>query len=140
MSRDDAAVRKIGREECWDLLRSTTVGRIGYRLRGRTRIAPINFVVDGSRIVFRTAEGSKFSALQIEDDVALQADHYGEDAAWSVLAHGTATEITDEPGTDEATAGLRPWVPTRKDHVFAIEVDKVRGRRFVLERSPDFTI
>ena len=140
MSRDDDAVRKIGRDECWELLGSTAVGRIAYRLRGRTRIAPINYVVDGSRIVFRTAEGSKFSALQIEDDVALQTDHYGEDTAWSVLAHGTAREITDEPGTDEVTERLRPWVPTRKDHVFAIDVDKVRGRRFTLDRSPDFTI
>lgn len=140
MSRDDGVVQKIGRSECWDLLRSTSLARIGYRLRGRTRIAPINYVVDGSRIVFRTAEGSKFSALQIEDDVALQTDQYDEDSAWSVLAHGTAREITDEPGTAEVVARLRPWVSTTKDHVFAVEVDKVRGRRFALDRSPDWQI
>ena len=140
MARDDAVVHKLGRSECWDLLRSTSVGRIGYRLRGRTRIAPINYVVDGSRVVFRTAPGAKLSALQIDDDVAFQADHYGEDSAWSVLAHGTAREITGAPGTDEVLAGLRPWVATTKDHVFAIEVDKVRGRRFDLDRSADWTI
>jgi uncharacterized protein len=140
MSSDDGVVQKVGREECWDLLRSTSVGRIGYRLRGRTRITPVNYVVDGSRIVFRTAEGSKFFALKIEDDVALQTDQYDEDSAWSVLAHGVAREITDEPGTGDVVARLRPWVPTTKDHVFAIEVDKVRGRRFTLDRSPDWAI
>ncbi|KAB7743640.1 pyridoxamine 5'-phosphate oxidase family protein [Nostocoides sp. F2B08] len=140
MTRGDGVVSKIGREESWQLLRSTSFGRIGYRLRGRTRITPVNYVVDGSRIVFRTAEGSKFFALKIEDDVALQTDHYDEDHAWSVLVHGIAREITDEPGTADVVARLRPWVPTRKDHVFAIDVDKVRGRRFVLDRSPDWAI
>ena len=84
----------------------------GDHAPGRTRIAPINYIVDGSRVVFRTAPGAKLSALQIDDDVALQADHYGEDSAWSVLAHGTARDITGAPGTDEVLAGLRPWVAT----------------------------
>lgn len=140
MARNDDVVTKIGREECWSLLRSTSFGRIGYRLRGRTRITPVNYIVDGSRIVFRTAEGSKFFALKIEDDVALQTDHYDEDHAWSVLAHGIAREITEEPGTADVVARLSPWVPTTKDHVFAIDVDKIRGRRFVLDRSPDWAI
>ena len=140
MTRSDGVVSKIGREESWQLLRSTSFGRIGYRLRGRTRITPVNYLVDGSRIVFRTAEGSKFFALKIDDDVALQTDHYDEDHAWSVLVHGIAREITAEPGTADVVARLRPWVPTRKDHVFAIDVDKVRGRRFVLDRSPDWAI
>ena len=137
MARDDAVVHKLGRSECWDLLRSTSVGRIGYRLRGRTRIAPINYIVDGSRVVFRTAEGTKFSALQIDDDVAVQSDQYDDESAWSVLAHGTAREISDEPGIADVVAALRPWVPTTKDHIFAIEVDKVRGRRFALDRPAD---
>lgn len=134
MPRDDGVVRKLKSEECWNLLRSTTLGRIGYRLRGRTRIAPINYIVDGSRVVFRTAEGTKFSALLVDDDVALQTDQFDEDSAWSVLAQGTAREISDEPGTAAIVASLRPWVPTTKDHVFAIEVDKVRGRRFSIDR------
>jgi nitroimidazol reductase NimA-like FMN-containing flavoprotein (pyridoxamine 5'-phosphate oxidase superfamily) len=140
MARGDGAVGKIGREECWTLLRSTSFGRIGYRLRGRTRITPVNYVVDGYRILFRTAEGSKFFALKVEDDVALQTDRHDEDHAWSVLAHGTAREVTDEPGIADAVARLNPWVPTKKDHVFAIDVDKVRGRRFTLDRSPDWSI
>lgn len=140
MTRGDGVVSKIGREECWDLLRSSSFGRIGYRLRGRTRITPVNYVVDGSRIVFRTAEGSKFFALKVDDDIALQTDRHDEDHAWSVLANGTAREITGEPGTDDAVARLQPWVPTTKDHVFAIDVDKVRGRRFVLDRTPDWAI
>lgn len=136
MSRDDGVVRKMSSEECWDLLRATTFGRVGYQLRGRTRIAPINYVVDGQRIVFRTAEGSKFYALLVEDNAVLEIDEYDEDSAWSVIAHGSVREITDDADVASATANLRPWVPTKKDHVFAIDVDKVRGRRFALARDP----
>ena len=57
-----------------------------------------------------------------------------------MLAHGTAREITDDPDAADAVARLDPWVPTTKDHVFAIDVDKVRGRRFTLDRSPDWAI
>ena len=136
MARDDGIIRKLSSEECWDLLRSTTFGRIGFQLRGRTRITPINYVVDGSRIVFRTAEGAKFFALMVEDNAVLEIDDYDAESAWSVIAHGGVREITDDPDAAAATAGLRPWVPTPKNHVFAIDVDKVRGRRFTLERPP----
>lgn len=135
MSPDDGVIRKLSSEECWDLLRSTTFGRIGFQLRGRTRITPINYVVNGRRIVFRTAEGSKFYALMVEDNAVLEIDDYDDDSAWSVIAHGSVSEITDDADTPSATANLKPWVPTKKDHVFAIDVDKVRGRHFVLDRS-----
>ena len=136
MPRDDGVVRKLRSEECWELLRSTTFGRVGYQLRGRTRIAPINYVVDGHRIIFRTAEGSKFFALRVEDNAVLEIDDYDEDSAWSVIAHGSVKEITDDEDTARVTADLKSWVPTKKDYVFAIDVDKVRGRRFVLDRTP----
>lgn len=137
MSGDDDVVTKLKKDECWDLLRDNTFGRIAYHLRGRSRITPINYSVDGERIVFRTAEGSKFFALKVEDNVALQIDHVGEDSAWSVVAHGPVREITDDADVESATINLRPLIRTTKQHVFAIDVDKVRGRRFILDREHD---
>lgn len=135
MSPQDEVVSKLSSPACWELLRSTNFGRIGYQLRGRTRITPINYIVDGARIVFRTAEGSKFYALKVEDNAVLQTDSYDERHAWSVIAHGSVREITDDEDTARVTADLRPWIRTTKDHVFAIDVDKVRGRRFILDRE-----
>ncbi|NLJ52535.1 MAG: pyridoxamine 5'-phosphate oxidase family protein [Intrasporangiaceae bacterium] len=137
MSGDENVVTKLKKDECWDLLRDNTFGRIAYHLRGRSRITPLNYTVDGERIVFRTAEGSKFFALKVEDNVALQIDHVGEDTAWSVVAHGPVTEITNDEDLAEATVNLRPLIRTKKEHVFAIDVDKVRGRRFILDRGRD---
>ena len=137
MSGDENVVTKLKKDECWDLLRDNTFGRIAYHLRGRSRITPLNYTVDGERIVFRTAEGSKFFALKVEDNVALQIDHVGEDTAWSVVAHGPVTEITNDEDLAEATVNLRPLIRTKTEHVFAIDVDKVRGRRFILDRGRD---
>jgi nitroimidazol reductase NimA-like FMN-containing flavoprotein (pyridoxamine 5'-phosphate oxidase superfamily) len=55
-------------------------------------IFPINFVVDGRSIVFRTAEGTKLLEMVISDLVAVEADHRDPAAgtAWSVVAKGSA--------------------------------------------------
>lgn len=135
MADEDRVVRKLNSEECWELLRANTFGRIAYHLRGRSRITPINYSADGDRLIFRTAEGSKFYALKVEDNVALQIDFVGEDTAWSVVAHGPVREIFDDEEVAEATINLHPLIRTKKKHVFAIDVDKVRGRRFLLDRD-----
>lgn len=138
MADEDRVVRKLNSKECWELLRANSFGRIAYHLRGRSRITPINYTTHGDRIVFRTAEGSKFYALKVEDNVALQIDFVGAEAAWSVVAHGAVREITDDDDVDLATIDLHPLIRTPKKHVFAIDVDKVRGRSFVLDREhPD---
>ena len=134
MTRGDGVVSKIGREECWDLLRSTSFGRIGYRLRGRTRITPVNYVVDGSRILFRTAEGSKLLGLTINDDVAFEIDEFSEDLATSVVLRGRARHLEGHEADATDQLPLRPWVNTAKYNVVAIEVDEINGRRFELTR------
>lgn len=137
MSDDENVVTKLKKDECWDLLRDNTFGRIAYHLRGRSRITPLNYTVEGEQIIFRTAEGSKFFALKVEDNVALQIDHVGENSAWSVVAHGPVREISEDDEVAELTVNLRPLIRTKKEHVFVIDVDKVRGRRFILDREHD---
>jgi nitroimidazol reductase NimA-like FMN-containing flavoprotein (pyridoxamine 5'-phosphate oxidase superfamily) len=130
-------VRDLSVEECWARLRDTTFGRLAYHLRGRTLIAPINFAVDGERLVFRTAEGSKFYALQVDDDVAFEIDSYDQEMAFSVVAQGKVEEIVDADQRREATVHLRPWVRTQKKHVFSLSITELTGREFHLDRPSD---
>ena len=132
MSKMVATVRKLGSDECWELLRENTFGRLAYQLRGRTRIAPINYAVDEGRLIFRTAEGSKFYALQVDDAVAFEIDSHDDDQAWSVVAQGRVAEILDAKEMKEATVHLRPWVRTKKKHVLSIAIDELTGRRFAI--------
>ena len=80
---------------CWDLLRSSEVGRLAVAVGTQPDIFPINYVVDHGTVVFRTAEGTKLAAAVLGRGVAFEIDGYDADAgdAWSVVVKGRATEI-----------------------------------------------
>ena len=129
----EVVVRDLSVDECWNLFRANTFGRLAYHLRGRTMIAPINYSLMGEKIVFRTAEGSKFYALKVEDFVAFEFDEHDGRTASSVVAHGTVKEVLAEEDAAEITVNLRPWVRTEKRHVLVIEVNEITGRTFILD-------
>ncbi|HYN30805.1 MAG TPA: pyridoxamine 5'-phosphate oxidase family protein [Dermatophilaceae bacterium] len=125
----------LDREACWDMLRAHSFARIGYVLRGEVRIVPINYAVSGDRLVFRTADDSKFYALSANEHVGFELDEVGQDTARSVIARGRAHLLEDESEVAEATATLHPWVPTEKRRVVAIEMTHLSGRAFRLQRD-----
>ena len=57
------------------MLRSMTVGRLAVCADGRPRTSPIDFVVDGESIVFRTEPGTKLSEAR-DAEVAFEVDDY----------------------------------------------------------------
>lgn len=129
-------------QESWDLLASAPMGRLATVLAGQPEITPINVVVDGPTLVFRTAEGSKLFALTVNARVAFEADSWDASGGWSVVVKGGAAEV--EGGADIERLeglGLRPWVPTVKQRWVRITVDEITGRRFTFgpEPEPDYT-
>src|SRR2546429_4844649 len=86
----------VAKHECWELLRSTEVGRLAVAAAAQQDIFPINFVVDQGSIVFRTAEGTKLAAAVLGRGVAFEIDGYDRQRqdAWSVVVKGRAVEIT----------------------------------------------
>ena len=83
-------VHNLEHHECWELLRTVSVGRLAVLVDGHPDIFPINYTVDGGTLVFRTGQGTKLSAASGEAPVAVEAD--GVDAvsglAWSVVLKG----------------------------------------------------
>ncbi|MFZ1410449.1 MAG: pyridoxamine 5'-phosphate oxidase family protein [Micropruina sp.] len=140
MHHDDP-VATLSEESCWSLLAEASVGRLATVIDRQPDIFPVNFVLDGPSVVFRTAEGSKLLQLVINSGVAFEADSWDEDSAWSVVIKGDATEVTDpvELATVEELA-LRPWVPTVKQHVVRITPREVAGRRFRFGPEPQSPI
>src|SRR4051794_39899927 len=69
------AVEYLDEQECWDLLAEARFGRIAVAAVGDLDVFPINFAVDGTDLVFRTAEGTKLLESVISDLVAIEADH-----------------------------------------------------------------
>ena len=87
MAGVDGAAGPLTEELCWSALESAAMGRLAVVSEGDLDIYPINFVVDGTKIYFRTAPGSKLDALTENDRVVLEIDavdgtlmHLGERA------------------------------------------------------------
>jgi len=126
----------LGTQACWDLLRGEEVGRLAVSVDRRPEIFPVNFAVDGRTIVFRTAEGTKFGSLFVEDHVAFEADGYdaATSEAWSVVIKGRAREVRTFDQPDDSAFWLFPWSATPKSRFVRITPERVSGRRFRVVR------
>ena len=123
---------------CWDLLRSVEVGRLAIVVNHRPQIFPINYIVDHSTLVFRTAEGTKLE-WSAGRDVAFEVDGYKPETgeAWSVVVKGLAREIKQMYEALEALElPLFPWHSSSKPHIVRIEPEEITGRRFRVADSP----
>ena len=130
-------VTRLSRAEAWELLAGAPVGRLATVINRQPDIFPVNFIVEGSSVIFRTSEGSKLLQLTVNARVAFQADGWVTDTGWSVVVKGTATEIEDAAERDRIEQRLHPWVPTEKRHVIRIDADEIEGRRFVFGDEPE---
>lgn len=135
MNPSDDVVSVLSTEQAWAFLASQEIGRLAYRLADEVHITPVNFAVDGGRLVFRTAEGSKLLGVTMHKNVALEVDEFDRRRATSVIVRGTARHLHDSEADAVASVPLYPWVPTEKYELVAIEVEEITGRTFRLERG-----
>ena len=129
---------ELDREECLRLLASVPVGRLVFTLAGMPAVQPVNFVVDGERILFRTREGSKLVAIRAGTVVAFETDEIDPEtgSGWSVTITGEA-RILDEPEATRYRNGrIRTWAGGIRDEVVAISTPLVTGRRLIPNSGP----
>lgn len=128
---------ELEREECFELLAGSTFGRLAVSPPGWTGapvICPVSYVFDPSwqAVVFRSARGSKLTALLLSGEAAFEVDGVEPETetGWSVIARGPVEEITSavEVGRAEQL-GLRSWAPGDEPHWMRIRVSVVTGRR-----------
>ncbi len=121
-------------DECWDMLRSNEFGRLAFHLAGEVHLTPINYAVDHDTLLFRTAEGSKLLAVEMNPDVAFEIDEFDDEHATSVVVRGVARHLGEDEEHRAENVPLRPWVPTLKYDVVEIRPTEISGRRFELSR------
>lgn len=127
-------------DECLRLLASVPVGRIGFCADGEVVVLPVNHVIDGQAVIFRTARGAKLSAAESQNPVAFEADDYDPLArsGWSVLLNGHAEAVYEDTEIQRLRGlGLHPWV-TAVDRPFWIRIrpTSVTGRRTPAPPAP----
>jgi nitroimidazol reductase NimA-like FMN-containing flavoprotein (pyridoxamine 5'-phosphate oxidase superfamily) len=130
---DSPGVTVLPEHTCWMLLRSAEVARLAVSVDARPDIFPINFVVDHGTVVFRTGEGSKFSAALANPVVAFEVDGHDPEAkeAWSVVITGRAEEIKQlHDRIESMDLPLFPWQAAPKSRFLRIVPETISGRRF----------
>lgn len=124
-------MEQLPTHECWAMLRTTTIGRLAFALDAEVEVFPLNFVVDGGTVVFRTSSSSRIGLCLDNRGVAFEADGVTDGRAWSVVVKGHAREIR---GLEDsiAAAGLpvHPLQPGSKPRLVRISPDALTGRRF----------
>lgn len=137
---DDAPTEIVVLDEgnCWELLRSSNLGRLAVSVGGEPEIFPVNFVAADDRVLFRTAEGTKLVELSVNSRVAFEVDEVGADYAWSVVVKGTARILDKQSEIDVAEElELRSLIPTLKYIYVEVLPSEVTGRRFQLGPEPE---
>ena len=129
----------LPRPECFRLLSSQTVGRLGFLVGDQPLVLPVNFAVVRDVVVFRTGRGSKLDAA-LGAKVSFEVDEVDVATAdgWSVVIQGVAEDITHaDHWFDEALRqGAAPrWVSGGKDHYVRIIPSVISGRRLLRRGS-----
>jgi nitroimidazol reductase NimA-like FMN-containing flavoprotein (pyridoxamine 5'-phosphate oxidase superfamily) len=141
--RSDAQPQAVGqlaeltRDECIRLLAVTQFGRLAVSppdWRTPPIIRPVTYVFDRSSqsIVFRSARGSKFTALLLSGQAAFEIDGIEPttETGWSVIVQGPIEEITNTPEIYRLERlKLHPWAPGEKPHWIRIRATAVSGRQ-----------
>ena len=128
----------IEEDDCFSLLASTTVGRVGFMNEDRIEIIPVNFRMHGRDVVLRTREQGVLAQLPTQQHVAFEVDHHDDVAgtAWNVLLSGRVEAMTpEEVEALSAAERVLPWAGGDRELWLRFVADRVSGRRV---RRPQF--
>jgi len=114
--------------ECFALLGSRTLGRVGVRIADDFVIFPVYYTVVDNAVVLRTSPGTKLSAAILGTRVVFEVD--SASPGWSVLVRGHAHEIREHDEQVRTRDLLGDDWPADPRHFYVrIPVEKVTGRR-----------
>lgn len=129
--------------ECWRLLASVSIGRVVFTQRAMPAIRPVNHLIDGRKIIFRTHNGAAITSRTLDGSgslakpqgavVSYEADELDpvRHTGWSVIATGMAHLVTDPADLARYAAAIEPWIAAEMDQVIVIEPEFISGLRLV---------
>jgi len=136
-----STLQQLSTEDCYRLLSTHAIGRLGVNSDRYPLIFPVNYAMDGDVVVIRTNAGLKLTAAD-HANVSFEVDDIDpiRRVGWSVLVRGLSEEITSEHRDEllERTkaAGVEPWAPGERGHWVRIIPHLVTGRVIVPGELP----
>ena len=125
-------LHELSEAECWALLRSASVGRVGYTDQAGPVVVPVNFAVDGRSVVIRTSVSGELARHLPTTAVAFEADETDDftQPGWSVLLRGLV-EMVGPAGPRDPEAQPDPWPAGDRSLLLRVTPSQVTGRRLI---------
>lgn len=123
-------IHELDEQQSYELLATTTVGRVGFVADGRVQIHPVNFAVSGHELLLRTSPHGRLAALSAEPAaVAFEVDYHDPigGRGWSVLMHGTLARVPEDEAA-AAAARVNPWAGDDRDLPLSFRIESLSGR------------
>lgn len=132
---------EITQHECMELLAANHFGRVAVNDDDGPVVLPVNYLLDGDSVLFRSGVGTKLEAgvrgspASFEIDAIVERTRTG----WSVLARGTLTDVYDPDELERARRlPVAPFTGGDRPYYLRLLIYRVSGRRIVLpEGVPD---
>ena len=133
-ARRDTALVPLDEADCRRLLNTHGVGRIAVFTAEGPAVLPVNYLVAGPDITFRTSAGS-VAAGAAGTEAAFEIDNIDDVTAggWSVLAVGELAAVTEPDRLHhlDASARSEPWAGGTRNHWMKLTPVRITGRRVV---------
>lgn len=127
------ALRPLPRPECIRLLGAVQTGRVAYNHPDGPVVVPVNHVMHGADILFRTSPDTALGQHLVAGPVSFQVDDVDafNQSGWSVLVHGTASYADEADLPEYLSERPVPWAAGDRTVYIRIRPTLVTGRRLL---------
>jgi nitroimidazol reductase NimA-like FMN-containing flavoprotein (pyridoxamine 5'-phosphate oxidase superfamily) len=132
---DQPVLGRLTAPECWELLGTHGIGRVALAVGPSPLVLPVNYLVDGNSVVYRT-DPAAVTAAEPGSAVSFQADHADESekSGWSVLITGSVEHLSSAAEIQRLAErpGSEPWAGGVRNLWVRITPTGITGRRITV--------
>jgi nitroimidazol reductase NimA-like FMN-containing flavoprotein (pyridoxamine 5'-phosphate oxidase superfamily) len=125
--------QRLDAEDCWKLVGSQGVGRIGFMSETHVHIVPTRYDAHRGTAYFRAGTFGELARRVHGQSVSLQVEDLDRRtfSGWSVLMSGQAHRVEDAATVAARWSAGRPspWLPSADSQWIALLVDDIEGER-----------
>jgi nitroimidazol reductase NimA-like FMN-containing flavoprotein (pyridoxamine 5'-phosphate oxidase superfamily) len=123
-------VQVLTDEQCMARLSLRRIGRVSVTKEALPVIVPVNFVMDGANVVFRTHPHGLLAHACDSNVIAFEVDDFSieADAGWSVLVVGVARLLRASEHVHALTFGLATAAGDDCNQFVQLRIERISGR------------